>query len=148
VCPYDGTPLDVDEARFVCPLPRLPDPAAAERIAAETEAARKKALTELSEDERDLTTLTGDKASLETRVEALRRRIEAHQLAVAATTSASQAAWATKGMVRRLFELQAQSDDALRAETAAKDMLRGLQDGQVAGLAAFSTSKLEQWFDF
>ncbi len=44
VCPYDGTPLDVDEARFVCPLPRLPDPAAAEGIAAETEATRKEVL--------------------------------------------------------------------------------------------------------
>ena len=148
VCPYDGTPLDVDEARFVCPLPRLPDPAAADRIAAETDAARKKVLTDLSEDEKNLTALSGDRASLEEKVQALRRRIEAYQHVIAAMTSASQAAWATKGMVRRLFELRMQSDEALRAEADAKEALRGLQDRQIAGLAAFSTSKLQQWFNY
>jgi hypothetical protein len=148
VCPYDGTPLDVDKARFVCPLPSLPDPAAADRIAAETEATRKKVLADLSEDERNLIALSGDKASLAARVEALRRRIEAHQLAVAVKTSESQAAWATKGMVRRLFELRVQSDEARRADTEAKEALGELQEEQVAGLSAFSTSKLQYWFDY
>jgi hypothetical protein len=148
VCPYDGTPLDVDKAKFVCPLPRLPDPAAAERVAAETNATWEKVRTDLSEGEGNLAALSGAKASLEAKVEALRRRIEAHQRAVAATTSASQAAWATKGMVRRLFELRVQIDDALRAEAEAREALQGLQERQVAGLAAFSTSKLQQWFNY
>ncbi len=51
-------------------------------------------------------------------------------------------------MVRRLFELRAQCDNALRAEAEAKEALRGRQDGQVEGLSAFSTGKLERWFDF
>lgn len=148
VCPYDDTPLDVGKARFVCPLPRLPDPATVQRIAAETEADRKKVLAELFEDQENLAALRGDKASLEVKIAALRRRVEAHQLAVAATTSASQAAWATKGMVRRFFELRAHSDDALRAEQEAEEALEELQGRQVAGLAAFSTNKLRQWFDF
>lgn len=148
VCPYDGTPLDVDQAKFVCPLPRLPDPASAERKAADTSATREKVLADLAEAEGNLTALRGDKAALEEKVKALRRRIEAHQHAAAATTSASQEAWATKGMVRRLFELRVQSDAALRADAEAKEELRGLQDGQVAGLAAFSTSKLQHWFNF
>jgi hypothetical protein len=147
LCPYDGTPLDVERAKFVCPLPRLPDPATAERIAAETEAARGSVGAALSEDESRLATLKGDRASLGAKVQALKRRVEAHQLAVAATSSASQAAWATKGMVRRLFELRAQCDEATRAEAEAKDALRKFQEGQVTGLSTFSTSKFEHWFD-
>ncbi|HSK46629.1 MAG TPA: hypothetical protein VLA05_01325 [Coriobacteriia bacterium] len=147
VCPYDDTPLDVDKARFVCPLPRIPDPADAARAAAETDLTRKEALEDLSEDERSLTTLKGDKASLDEKVKALRRRIEANQLAVAAATSASQAAWATKGMVRRLAELRRLSDDALRAKAVAEETLRERQSQQLAGLASFSTSSLQRWFN-
>ncbi len=148
VCPYDGTPLDVDKARFVCPLPHLPDPAAADRIAAETDATREKIRAELSEGERSLTALRGAKGALEEKVEALRRRIEAHQLAVAAATRESQAAWATKGMVRRLFDLRKQGDDARRTDEEAKDALSEIQNAQVEGLSAFSTSTLEQKFDY
>jgi hypothetical protein len=147
-CPYDGTPLDVDKARFACPLPRLPDPAAAQRIAADTEATRQKILANLLEAERQLAVLRGKKASLETNVAALRRKIDANQHAVAAATHASQAAWATKGMVRRLFELWTQTDDALRVDSETKEALRKAQNGQVAGLSAFSTAELERWFDF
>ena len=148
VCPYDGTPLDVDKAKFVCPLPQLPDPAAAERIAAETDKERKQVLSYLAEDERRLEELKGDKASREVRVEALRRRVEVHRLRVAAATRASQAAWATKETVRRLFELREQYDDALEAEAKAKEELRIRQDEQVGSLSAYSTGKLERWFSF
>jgi hypothetical protein len=148
VCPYDGTRLDVDKVSFVCPLPRLPDPVAAQRIAEETNAARERVLTELAEDEKNLTGLSGERASLNAKVGALRRRIQAHELAVAEATRASQDAWATKGLVRRLFDLRAASDHALRAEVEAEEALRGLQGRQVAGLAAFSTRQLQHWFDF
>jgi hypothetical protein len=148
VCQYDGTPLDVDKAKFLCPLPHLPDPATAERIATETDAERKEIQADLSEDEGNLAVHRRDKAALEEKVKALRQRVETHQLAVAATTSASQAAWATKGMVRRLFDLRVQSDGALSAAAEAKEALQGLQDRQVAGLAAFSTSNLQHWFDY
>jgi hypothetical protein len=148
VCPFDGTPLDVDKTRFLCPLPLLPDPATAEKVAAETEATWKKVRADLTEKERHLTALSGTKASHAARVEALRRRIEVHQLAVAAKTSESQAAWATKGMVRRLFELRVQSDEARSADTEAREALQEFQEEQVAGLSAFSTSKLQYWFDY
>lgn len=148
VCPYDSTPLDVDKAKFACPLPRLPDPAATERIAAETEANLLKARSDLREVEGTLTSVTGEKASLEARAAGLRRKVEAHQLTVAAATHASQAAWATKGLVLRLFELHAHAGAALSADTKAKDELGLFQARQLASLSAFSTTKLERWFDF
>jgi hypothetical protein len=148
VCPYDGTPLDVDQARFVCPLPRLPDPAAAIRIADEVEAARRKLQDELTGDERTLARLEGEKASLQTAVETLRRRIDAHQFAISTATKASQAAWGTKSMVRRLFELRAEADAALAAEAEARGVLRVHQDRQTSSLSEFSTAKLQRWFDF
>jgi len=147
-CPYDGTPLDVDQARFVCPLPRLPDPAQTGRIAAETEQILRKVRDELAQDEARLTGVTASNASLEARRDALQRGIQARQLAVAEATKASQEAWATKGMVRRLFELAAAVDQALRAELEAKERLRAHQESQNAGLSAYSTAKLERWFDF
>lgn len=147
-CPYDDTPLDVEKARFVCPLPRLPDPATAVRIAEEIAAARQKALDEIADDERKLALLYGEKASHRTRAEALRRTIEVHQLAISAATNASQAAWATKGMVRRLFELRTEADVALAAEEEAKGALRQHQDLQLAGLSEFSNGKLQGWFDY
>jgi hypothetical protein len=51
-------------------------------------------------------------------------------------------------MVRRLFELAAAVDQALRAELEAKERLRAHQESQNAGLSAYSTAKLERWFDF
>jgi hypothetical protein len=148
MCPYDGMPLDVDNAKFVCPLPRLPDRATAEKIAAETEAARQKVVADLSEGGRNLIALNGFKASLAAKIEALRRRIEAHQLAVAEKTRESQNAWATKGMVGRLFELLAQRDATLRKDTEARESLKELREGQVAGLSAFSTRELKHWFNY
>jgi hypothetical protein len=147
-CPYDGTPLDVAQARFVCPLPRLPDPAAAARVAAETEEAWKKVRDELVQEEARLGALVASNASLEAKSDALQRRLEACQLEIAAATKASQEAWATKSMVRRLFDLASAVDEAVVAETESKERLRALQESQNAGLAAYSTAKLERWFDF
>jgi hypothetical protein len=148
VCPYDGTPLDVESARFMCPLPRLPDPATAGRIAEEIGAARQVAQDEIAGDERRLALLHGERASHRTSVEALRRAIEAHQLEISAATNASQAAWATKGMVRRLFDLRTEADVALGAEEEANSVLRQRQDLQLAGLSEFSNGKLQRWFDY
>lgn len=147
-CPYDGTPLDVEQARFVCPLPRLPDPAEARRVAEETNTSREKLLDELERNEGRLVELRRDHAGLREQIEKVRRRIEAHQLAVAAATSVSQSAWATKGIVRRLFEVRAAADEARAKERAAKDKLADLQERQKAGLSAFSTEKLQRWFDY
>src|SRR5690606_25446925 len=41
-CPYDDTPLDVEKAKFVCPMPRLPDPDAARKLAKERDAHHRK----------------------------------------------------------------------------------------------------------
>ena len=103
---------------------------------------------ELAQDEARLTGVTASNASLEARRDALQRGIQARQLAVAEATKASQEAWATKGMVRRLFELAAAVDQALRAELEARERLRAHQESQNAGLSAYSTAKLERWFDF
>lgn len=147
-CPYDGTPLDVEKSKFVCPLPRLPDPAEARRIAAETEDERKRILAELASDQGRLTSLRGDKATLDVRERALRRRIEANELAVALATRESQAAWGTKASVRRLFELRIELDKVLEATNDARTELKKLNEEQVASLSAFPTSKLQVWFDF
>lgn len=147
-CPYDDTPLDVEQARFVCPLPRLPDPAEARRSAEDTDAARQKLLDELQLNESRLMELKHDQAGLKEQIDTIRRRIETHQLAVAAATSVSQAAWATKGNVRRLFELRAVADAARAEEARERERLADLQDRQKAGLSAFSTAKLQRWFDY
>jgi hypothetical protein len=147
-CPYDDTPLDVERARFMCPLPHLPDPATAVRIAEEIGTARQKAQDEIAGDERRRALLHGEGATYRTKVEALHRTIEAHQLAISAATNASQTAWATKSMVRRLFELRTEGDVALAAEEEAKGVLRQHQDLQRAGLSEFFNGKLQGWFDF
>lgn len=147
-CPYDGTPLNVKQAQFVCPLPRLPDPAEARRIAEETDAARQQLLGELQRNEDRLVALKRDQAVLRELIDTVRRRIDAHRLAVATATSVSQAAWATKGNVRRLFEVRAAADAARAEEAGERERLVDLQDRQKAGLSAFSTEKLQCWFDY
>jgi hypothetical protein len=147
-CPYDGIPLDVEKSTFVCPLPRLPDPAEAGRIAAETEHERKKILAELAGDRGRLAVLRGEEATLNAREKALRRRLDAHEFAVASATRESQAAWSTKASVRRLFEVRSELDKVLEATNDARAELRRLNEDQVASLSAFPTSKLQVWFDF
>jgi hypothetical protein len=147
-CPYDGTPLDVDKARFVCPLPRLPDPAEARKIAEEADRARDKHAQELRANEAKLTNLKREQASLMEQVGAIRRRLEAHQLALVASTEASRTAWATKSQVRRVFELAKEVDEAREAEGNAKTQLAALQKQQLDGLSSFSTARLQRWFDY
>lgn len=147
-CPYDGTLLDVERAKFVCPLPRLPDPAAASKIVAETEATRERIQSELSDDRESLETLRGDQAGLRMRIAAKQRKIEAYELDLTTATSESQAAWATKGQIRRLFEQRANADQALQAEEDARDSLKKLYELQASGLSSFSTSQLQRWFDY
>jgi hypothetical protein len=148
LCPYDDAPIDVERAQFVCPLPRLPDPAAPLKLAAETARARNEHTRELHENETKLAALRRQEASLTEKVAATRRRVEARQLAVAAATKASQSAWATKGLVGRLFDLRAEADKAHDDEAKARTKLHELQEQQKAGLSAFHTTKLQSWFDY
>jgi lambda repressor-like predicted transcriptional regulator len=148
VCPFDGTPLDVEASKVACPLVRLPDPAAAKRIAEETKTEWLNAQTELTSHETALGAARGEQASLKVAVHALARTVEARDAAVAAQAKASQSAWATKGLVHRVFELRAQLEGALRAEATAKQDVKARQDDQVAALSAHSTARLQRWFDF
>lgn len=146
-CPYDGTPLDIERAQFMCPLPRLPNPAAASKVAEDTDEAREKEWLEIVRVQDSLASLRGEEASLTTRVSALRRTIDLHYLAADKATEASQTAWATKGMVRQLFELMAGVDAAAHAESQARIALKSLQDRQVATLTRYPTAHLDRWFN-
>lgn len=147
-CPYDDTPLDVERSKFVCPLPKLPDPAEAKRIAAETEKERKKISAELSEDQGRLRNLHGERAALDAREKMLRRKIESYELTIASATKESQTAWSTKASVRRLFELRTELDNLQEASKDARTELKELNEEQVASLSTFPTSKLQIWFDY
>lgn len=147
-CPYDDTPLDVERAQFVCPLPRLPDPVAAQQVTQETEALRLRIEEELAAQQKSLATLKGQRASLKARGEKLERRIDAHQLAIAHASAASQAAWATKGTLRRFIEAAKELEDAQTREKREKAAQKVVGEQSNAHLDSYSTAKLTTWFDF
>ena len=147
-CPYDDAPLDVERSQFVCPLPRLPDPVAAEELAKETEAQRERITQQVASQQRELANLKGQRASLKAKSEKLERRIAAHQLSIEKESAASQAAWAAKGTLQRLAETINEVDEARAREKRAKEEQKVVQDQQIAQLGSYSTAKLRTWFDF
>lgn len=146
-CPYDDTPIDVEQAKFVCPLPKLPDPAAAKQIAQESEAHRAKVADEVASHETALAKLSGQHARLSTRVTNLERAIEAHQLAITRATQESQAAWAAKSTLRNLVAAVKTLDDARALEKQAKDAEKDIFEQKNEHLSSYSTSELAKWFD-
>jgi hypothetical protein len=148
VCPYDDTALDVEASKFKCPLARLPDPAMAKRTADGAAEALQTAREGLAHYELELQSCRDESASLKVKFDALNRRVGVSDATAASQTSASQAAWAAKGLVRRLFELHTQLDAAIRAECAAKEELKTCQAEQIGALSDYSTAKLQRWFDF
>jgi hypothetical protein len=147
-CPYDDTPLDVERFQFVCPLPRLPDPVAAEQLAKETEAHRSRITEEVAAQQKVLATLKGRRASLQARGEKLERRIEAHQLAITQASAASQAAWATKGTLRRFTEAVKELEDAQTREKRENEAQKVVVEQKNAHLDSYSTVRFTTWFDF
>lgn len=147
-CPYDDAPLDVANAQFVCPLPRLPDPVAAQKRAHDTDAHRDKIADELAAKQKRLATLMGERASLRSKVEKLERRIDAHQLVIAHASAASQAAWATKGTLRLFMEALKEHEKAQAREKREKTAQKLVSDQSSAHLESCSNAKLTTWFDF
>lgn len=147
-CPYDDAPLDVESAQFVCPLPRLPDPVAAQKLAHETDAHRLTVAEELAAQQKSLATLKGRRASLQSKCEKLERRIEAHQLAMAHASAASQAAWATKGMLRLFMDAVKEHEEAQAREKRERAAQKDVSEQSSAHLESYSTAKLTTWFDF
>jgi hypothetical protein len=147
-CPYDDAPLDVESAQFVCPLPRLPDPATAQRRAHETDTHRLKITEELAAQQNRLATLKGQRASLQAKLQKLERRVEAHLLAIAHESAASQAAWAAKGTLRLFMEAIEAHDEAQAREKQEKAAQKIVSEQATAHLESYSTDKLTSWFDF
>lgn len=146
-CPYDDTPLDVEKAKFVCPMPKLPDPDAARRHAQESNAHQKKVADEVATKTDRHAKLTGERARLNTRITNLERAVEAHQLAITRATQESQAAWAAKGTLRNFVVAVKALEEARDAEKRAKDAERLVAEQKNEHLSTYSTSELTKWFD-
>jgi hypothetical protein len=146
-CPYDDTPLDVEKARFVCPMPKLPDPDAAKKLAQESNEHQKKVADEVSSKTNVLAKLKGQRAGLTTRSTNLERAVEAHQFTIARATQESQAAWAAKGTLRGFVSAVKTLEDARAAERNAKDAEKVILEQKNEHLSTYSTSELAKWFD-
>jgi hypothetical protein len=147
-CPYDDTPIDVAGAQVVCPLPRLPDPDAAQNRAVDTDAHRDKIVQELAAQQKRLAMLMGQRAFLRSKVEKLERRIGAHQLAMAQASAASQAAWASKGTLQFFIDAVKDQEEAQAQEKQEKAAQKLVSEHASAHLGSYSTAKLTTWFDF
>ncbi len=146
-CPYDDTPLDVEKAKFVCPMPKLPDPDAARKLAHESDAHQKKVADEVASKADKLAKLKGQRAGLNTRITNLERAVEAHQLAITRATQESQAAWAAKGTLRNFVAAVRNLEDARAAEKKAKDAEKVISEQKNEHLSTYSTGELTKWFD-
>jgi hypothetical protein len=146
-CPYDDTPLDVEKAKFVCPTPKLPDPDAARKLAHESDARQKKIADEVASKADRFAKLKGRRAGLNTRITNLERAVEAHQLAIARATEASQAAWAAKGTLRNFVAAVRNLEDARASEKKAKDAEKVISEQKNEHLSTYSTGELTKWFD-
>ncbi|RKG87106.1 hypothetical protein [Corallococcus terminator] len=146
-CPYDDTPLNVEKAKFVCPMPRLPDPDAARRLAQESDTHQKKVADEVISMANTLAKLKGQRAGLNTRITNLERAIEAHQLAITRATEESQAAWAAKGTLRNFVASVKALEDTRAAEKKAKDAEKSILEHKNEHLSTYSTAELTKWFD-
>ena len=147
-CPYDDAPIDVENAKFVCPLPRLPEPAAAKQVAQDAEEHRKKIADELAAHEREIATLKGRRAALSTRGKVLESRVAAHELGVAKASLESQAGWAAKGTLQNFVAAAKALDEARAAERREKDEQKVILEHKNEHLTSYSTSALTKWFDF
>ncbi len=146
-CPYDETPLDVDQAKFVCPMPKLPDPDAARKLAQESDAHQKRVADEVASKTDRLAKLKGERARLNTRISNLERTVEAHQLAITRAIQESQATWAAKGTLRNFVAAVKSLEEARDAEKRAKDAEKVIAEQKNEHLSTYSTSELTKWFD-
>lgn len=146
-CPYDDTPLDVEKAQFLCPIPKLPDPDAARKLARESDAHQKKVADEVASKTDRLAKLKGERGRLNTRIANLERAVEAHQLAITRATQESQAAWAAKGTLRNFLAAVKALEEARDTEKTAKEAEKVIAEQKNEHLSKYSTSELTKWFD-
>lgn len=146
-CPYDDTPLDVEKAKFVCPMPKLPDPDAARKLAQESDSHQKKVADDVASKTDRFAKLKGERARLNTRITNLERAVEAHQLAITRATQESQVAWAAKGTLRSFVTAVKALEEAREAEKKAKDAEKVIAEQKNEHLSTYSTSDLTKWFD-
>lgn len=146
-CPYDDTPIDVEKAKFVCPIPKLDDPDAARKLAQESDAHQKKLADEVATKADRHAKLKGERARLKTRISNLEFAVVAHQLALTRATHESQAAWAAKGTLRNFMAAVKALDAARDAEKRAKEAEKAVAEQKNEHLSTYSTSALTKWFD-
>lgn len=146
-CPYDDAPIDVEKAKFACPLPRLPEPTAAKQVVNESEEHRKKVADEVATRERGISKLKGRGAALSTRIKNLESRVSGHQLAIAKASQESQAAWAAKGTLRSIVAAAKALDEARVADRREKDAQKLVLEQRSEHLTSYSTASLSKWFD-
>lgn len=146
-CPYDDTPLDVEKAKFVCPMPKLPDPDAARKLAQESDSHQKKVADEVASKTGRLAKLKGERVRLKTRITNLERAVDAYQLAITRATQESQAAWAAKGTLRNFVAAVKALEEARDAEKKAKEAEKVVAEQKNEHLSTYSTSELTKWFD-
>lgn len=146
-CPYDDTPLDFEKAKFVCPLPKLPDPDAARKLAQDSDEHQKKVADEVASKTDKLAKLKGQRAGLNTRITNLDHAVKAHQLAITRATQESQAAWAAKGTLRDFVAAVKDLEEARAAERTAKVAEKAIAEQKNGHLSRYSTSEITKWFD-
>jgi hypothetical protein len=146
-CPYDDTPLDVERAKFVCPMPKLPNPDEVRRLAEESDVHRKKVADELATKRDAHAKLKGERARLNTRITKVERAVEVHQLAISRASQESQAVWAAKCTLRNFVGAVKALEDARDAEMKAKHAEKVVSNQKNEHLSSYSTSELTKWFD-
>lgn len=147
LCPFDGTPLNVEAARFVCPLPRLPDVMATEQLAREAAGAVQQIVDELAGKLRRDSALAEVRARLAERLRTLRLRADAREVEMATARREGQAAWAAKKLINRLFEQRDVVVKAERALTQAGSHRDSLAKQLSDALAAPSATEMQRVFD-
>ncbi len=146
-CPYDDTPIDVTQAKSMCPMPKLPEPEAVRKIAEETDTRRQKLHEEVNSKSMDLATLKGKSAALASQISRYERAIAVHQLAIQRATQDSQEAWAAKGTLRNFLLAVKVLEDARAAEKRARDAEAQVLEHKSEHLSRYSTAELTKWFD-
>lgn len=146
-CPFDDALIDVERARFICPLPRLPNPTIAQELADGTETRHRKLADAVASQREDLAKLKGSQASFKARVEGLDRSIAAHEQARAERDAARPAAWATKMTLSRFIEAVKDLEDARVAEKRARAAHKSVLEQKTLHLESYSTANLTTWFD-
>jgi hypothetical protein len=146
-CPYDDTPLNVEKAKFVCPMPKLPDPDAARNLAQESDGHQKEIADEVSTKQGTLAKLKGLRAGLNARIGNLERAVQTHQIAITRATQESQSAWAAKGTLRNFVAAEKALEDARAAAKSAKDAEKIISEQKNEHLSSYSTIELTKWFD-